>query len=564
MALNVAGVVAVLVFYIIILVTGVWAARRSRATERGCQAGQSEMAMVGDRKMSVVVGVFTATATWVGGSYINGTAEVVYTPGLGLAWSQFPLGCSLSLFFGALFFAKPMRMGRYVTMLDPFQIRYGKWLGSLFYIPTAFGDLFWATAVLTALGSTISVILDIDRTIAVIVSAFITIIYTLLGGLYSVAYTDIIQLVFMVVGLVVCVPFAMMNPAVKNIGTTLTETVYQEPWRGRLETRDITRWIDNMLYMTLGNIPWQGYFQRVLAAESGTHAQVISFMSAFNTLLLAIPSVLIGAVAVSTDWNMTTYGLPSPHERGEEGMILPIVLQHICPNYIAIMGIGVLAAAVMSSADSALLSAGSLFTRNVYTQIIRPQASDRESMWVLRSTVLITGSVATVLALQTQSTYSLWLWCGELTYIVLFPQLCLVLFLSASNGYGLIVAFFSGLLFRLTGGEPLLSLPALIRYPGYHEVDGLVHQALPMKTIAMLISLTVNVAVSFLTRHLFVSGTLPGRWDFLKEFTGPPAQPRPTEVLVPDSDKEQLEMTLVADEKGQLGGEADIRQTCAG
>ncbi|XP_078736185.1 uncharacterized protein LOC144950062 isoform X4 [Lampetra fluviatilis] len=152
MALNVAGVVAVLVFYIIILVTGVWAARRSRATERGCQAGQSEMAMVGDRKMSVVVGVFTATATWVGGSYINGTAEVVYTPGLGLAWSQFPLGCSLSLFFGALFFAKPMRMGRYVTMLDPFQIRYGKWLGSLFYIPTAFGDLFWATAVLTALG----------------------------------------------------------------------------------------------------------------------------------------------------------------------------------------------------------------------------------------------------------------------------------------------------------------------------------------------------------------------------------------------------------------------------
>ncbi|XP_078474324.1 high affinity choline transporter 1-like isoform X2 [Lampetra planeri] len=515
MALNVAGVVAVLVFYIIILVTGVWAARRSRATERGCQAGQSEMAMVGDRKMSVVVGVFTATATWVGGSYINGTAEVVYTPGLGLAWSQFPLGCSLSLFFGALFFAKPMRMGRYVTMLDPFQIRYGKWLGSLFYIPTAFGDLFWATAVLTALGSTISVILDIDRTIAVIVSAFITIIYTLLGGLYSVAYTDIIQLVFMVVGLVVCVPFAMMNPAVKNIGTTLTETVYQEPWRGRLETRDITRWIDNMLYMTLGNIPWQGYFQRVLAAESGTHAQVISFMSAFNTLLLAIPSVLIGAVAVSTDWNMTTYGLPSPHERGEEGMILPIVLQHICPNYIAIMGIGVLAAAVMSSADSALLSAGSLFTRNVYTQIIR-------------------------------------------------PQLCLVLFLSASNGYGLIVAFFSGLLFRLTGGEPLLSLPALIRYPGYHEVDGLVHQALPMKTIAMLISLTVNVAVSFLTRHLFVSGTLPGRWDFLKEFTGPPAQPRPTEVLVPDSDKEQLEMTLVADEKGQLGGEADIRQTCAG
>lgn len=48
-------------------------------------------------------------ATWVGGGYINGTAEYVYTPGLGLLWTQAPLGYSISLAIGGLFFAKKMR-----------------------------------------------------------------------------------------------------------------------------------------------------------------------------------------------------------------------------------------------------------------------------------------------------------------------------------------------------------------------------------------------------------------------------------------------------------------------
>lgn len=40
------------------------------------------------------------SATWVGGGYINGTAEAVYVPGYGLAWAQAPIGYSLSLVLG--------------------------------------------------------------------------------------------------------------------------------------------------------------------------------------------------------------------------------------------------------------------------------------------------------------------------------------------------------------------------------------------------------------------------------------------------------------------------------
>ena len=51
-------------------------------------------------------------------------------------------------------------------------------------------------------GGTLSVVMDISSKLAVSVSAAVAIIYTLLGGLYSVAYTDVIQLLFMLLGLV--------------------------------------------------------------------------------------------------------------------------------------------------------------------------------------------------------------------------------------------------------------------------------------------------------------------------------------------------------------------------
>ena len=72
------------------------------------------------------------SATWVGGGFINGSAEETYKAGL--IWTQAPFGYGLSLFISGTFFAKKMRDAEYLTMIDPFTQKYGRW-GALQALP---------------------------------------------------------------------------------------------------------------------------------------------------------------------------------------------------------------------------------------------------------------------------------------------------------------------------------------------------------------------------------------------------------------------------------------------
>uniref|UniRef100_A0A4W5MPK6 High affinity choline transporter 1 n=1 Tax=Hucho hucho TaxID=62062 RepID=A0A4W5MPK6_9TELE len=525
MAVHAEGIVAIVIFYLLILGVGIWAAWKNKNS--GVSEGQdrSETIMVGGRDIGLFVGGFTMTATWVGGGYINGTAEYVYLPDFGLAWAQAPFGYALSLVVGGLFFAKPMRSRGYVTMLDPFQQIYGKRMGGLLFIPALMGEIFWSAAILSALGATLSVIVDIDINMSVVISALIAIFYTLVGGLYSVAYTDVVQLFCIFLGLWVSVPFALSNPAVSSISVTAKEAVYQTPWLGKIDSADTWMWIDNFCLLMLGGIPWQVYFQRVLSASSATYAQVLSFLAAAGCLVMAVPSVLIGAIGASTDWNQTTYGAIPPKEKDQSDMILPIVLQHLCPPWISFFGLGAVSAAVMSSADSSILSASSMFARNIYQLAFRQSATDREIVWVMRITIFVFGALATAMALLTGTVYGLWYLSSDLVYVIIFPQLLSVLFIKGTNTYGSVAGYVFGLLLRIGGGEPYLKLPPFIYYPGWvqqekiHHLTGdveyFIQQRFPFKTVSMLASFLGNVAFSYLLKYLFESGNLSHKYDFM-------------------------------------------------
>ncbi|XP_068595698.1 high affinity choline transporter 1-like [Brachionichthys hirsutus] len=418
-----------------------------------------------------------------------------------------------------MFFAKPMRSKRYLTMLDPFQHRYGNMFTAALLLPALVSDILWVSCILAALGGTMSVILGLSSFISIFISAGISIFYTFLGGLYSVAYTDVIQLFFMFFSLFLCIPFLALSPAVTGVSPAAhLNQSNANAWLGKLELADAGKWIDEMMLLSLGTLAYQALYQRILSAASSAQAQITCFAAAVAVFIMGIPSVVIGAVAATADWNQTAYGLPAPFERGEAGKILPLALQYLTPTWLSVLGIGSVAAAVMSSMDSALLSSASMFTQNIYKSTLRKQASERELQWVIRICVLLVGLAGMGLAFSGESVFALWLLSTELLYCIILPEFICVLFFSCANSYGAICGYVVGLLLRLLSGESMLGIPPVLLFPGWREEDGVITQHFPYRTLAMLCSLVCILTVSKMMEVGFRQHLIPQSWDLLGVF----------------------------------------------
>lgn len=132
--------------------------------------------------------------------------------------------------------------------------------------------------------------------------------------------------------------------------------------------------------------------------------------------------------------------------------------------------------------------------------------------------MLLVGLAGTGLAFGGDSVLAFWILSGDLTYVVIFPQLVCVLHFQHVNCYGAISGFVTGLLLRGLSGEPVLGIPAVLRYPGWREENGVIVQYFPYRTIAMFTSLLSIIIVSCLVDQMFHHQLIPQSWDFLKVF----------------------------------------------
>ena len=239
--------------------------------------------LLAGRRLPLWLAITTLISTWVGGGYINGTAEAVYDKSSGLVWAQAPWCYALSLMLGGIFFARHMRRHGFTTMLDLFERRYGRRVAAILYLPALLGETFWMAAILAALGTAFGTILGLDINTSVIVSAIVAVLYTVVGGLWSVAYTDSLQLLCIAAGTCVAVPFAWQHTG----GLLATWSTYQSDygaaaglipglsaWQGAQPWGWM--WSDVAVLLILGGIPWQVYFQRVLACRTDRAAVRLS------------------------------------------------------------------------------------------------------------------------------------------------------------------------------------------------------------------------------------------------------------------------------------------------
>jgi high affinity choline transporter 7 len=145
-----------------------------------------------------------------------------------------------------------------------------------------------------------------------------------------------------------------------------------------------------------------------------------------------------------------------------------------------------------------------------------------EILWVMRVGIFVVGVLATVMGITIKSVYGLWFLCADLVYVVLFPQLVCVVYAKDTNTYGSLVAYIIGLLLRLSGGEKLVGLPPLIKFPYYDPVDNV--QLFPFRTLSMAISFVTIICVSYLTKYIFESDCVSKRFDWFHCYSSLPIE----------------------------------------
>jgi solute carrier family 5 (high affinity choline transporter), member 7 len=456
------AIAAVVAMYAAFLTVG-WAA--SRKVRDGTPA---DLILAG-RQMPLIIAALTMTATWVDGGYLLGTAEGVYKSSIQLG-AQGGLCFGISLIVGGVFFAGIMRRFGFTTLIDPFEARFGKTWAAVLSLPAVAGELFWSAELLVAIGSTFAALLGMNLTSAILLSAGVTTAYTMLGGLWSVAYTDIFQLGLVAIGLGIALPFVLK--AAGGLGPSWTHYAAARPdgtgiipfarLGGTLWTpASIVSWWDVSLMLIFGGIPWNCYFQRVLSCRTPQRARGHSVLAGVLTMTFVAPPLLMGVAALNYPWPAVTLG----RLRLNPSETLPMLFAEAVPPVIGMLGLAAIVGAVTSSFSSSILSAGSMFSWNGLKRLAWPSLSLVQMRQVIRLSILLFGAGATVLALKVQSVQALWFFTSDLVFVLLFPQLVFALFDRRANRTGSIAAFTVSLILRAGGGEPLLGLPHFIPYP---------------------------------------------------------------------------------------------------
>ena len=502
------AITAVLGMYAAFLFIGIRAARKVKA-------GTTADLLVAGRAMPLWLATLTMTATWVDGGYLLGTVEGTYKASV-TSGAQGGLCFGLSLILGGLFFARRMRQLEFTTLIDLFEARFGKRWAAVLFLPALMGEVFWSAELLVAIGSTFGVLLGMKLSTAILLSALVVTAYTVIGGMWSVAYTDAFQLGLVALGLLVALPIVFA--ATGGAGSAWLDYVTARPDRTGLfpplhatgtfwNTQTIINWWDVSVMLMLGGIPWNCYFQRVLSCQTPARAQWHSILAGLLTIAFTVPPLLLGIAAFSYKWpaGMLAQLQAQPAET------LPLIFRQITPPLVSLLGLGAIIGAVTSSFSASILSAGSMFAWNCCHRLLRPNLRAAQLARLIRLAIVLLGAGALVLALKVQSVQALWFFTSDLVFVLLFPQLAFALFDPQANRIGSIAAFCLSLVLRLGGGEPLFGWPPFIPYPelllpgsaqSWYEA-GTGALLFPYKTLSALAGLVALPVVSRLTR----------RWD---------------------------------------------------
>ncbi len=377
----------VLVYLLISISIGLYAATRVKNATDYAVAGRS---------LPLPVVIATVFATWFGSETVLGIPARFAEHGLG-GTVEDPFGASLCLIFVGMFFARKLYRMNLLTIGDYYKQRYNRTVEIIVSLCIVSSYLGWVSAQITAMGLVFSVLTGgaIPMSYGMVLGAAIVLLYTLFGGMWSVALTDAFQMLLIVAGMIFIA--WVISDAAGGAGKVIAHASEAGKLRflPEMTLPSMLAFIGGAVTIMFGSIPQQDVFQRVMSARNESIAAsgaVIGgsmyFFIAFIPMFLVYASQLIDPQLFA-----------SLLEEDSQ-LILPTLILRDTPLFAQIMFFGALLSAIMSTASGTLLAPSVTLTENIIREI-RPM-NDQQLLLTTRIVVFCFTIVVTTFALMSQ------------------------------------------------------------------------------------------------------------------------------------------------------------------
>jgi SSS family solute:Na+ symporter len=444
----------VLLYLALTVAIGVWAARRVKTSKDFVLAGRS---------LPLYMNVATVFATWLGAETVLSVSATFARDGLGGVVAD-PFGASFCLVFVALFFARALYRMDLLTIGDFYRKRYNRPVEVATSIAITLSYLGWTSAQLTALGLMFATLSGgaISLTEGILIGGASVLCYTILGGMWSIALTDLLQSVVIVAGLC-AIAFLVSDMA----GGPMT-VIAAAADAGKFEfwpTGGAKAWlafISAFLVLSIGSVPQQDIFQRVTSAKDEKTAVRGSLLGGLLYFCFAFVPIFIAYAALVVDPSMSR--LLADEDERQLQRILPELILGRMPLWAQVLFFGALLSAILSTASAALLAPASLFTENVIRPFA-PRLGDRQFLLLLRVVLAAFALGALSFALNSRSTmYEMVQDSSGVTMVSCLVPLVAGLYWKRANVPGAVLSVVLGLV--VWGGAerfaPEATLPPLL------------------------------------------------------------------------------------------------------
>ncbi len=370
---------AIIVVYLLGMIgIGAWVyAKRQTSSRDGF--------FVANRTGSTLFVTGSLCATFIGASVVIGMTGRGFNMGLAGAW--WLLVGAIGLFVLGFFFARKVRqVGRY-TLPELIEEQYGSTAGVAASLLIVVAWIAIIAAQIVAVDAVLAVVLpfDISGWIIMTIATAVFVLYTMLGGQYSIIRTDFVQFGILAIGILVCLGLVLAKVGgIDGMTSALPGDLFSFPINEQFG------WYELVALLVLTGATYvvgPDMYSRLFCARDGGVARSSALLAGLIAIPAAFAVILIGM------------GARVLYPDIGSAQAFPTVVEQLLPVGVSGLVAAALLAAIMSSADTVLLTTSTILSQDIIGRL-KTGMTERASLAISRAGVVVIGILALVVALH--------------------------------------------------------------------------------------------------------------------------------------------------------------------